>query len=96
VIEFHRLARNELREAAHWYRLRSPQVAERFVAQVERAVERIANDPDSHPLIGRSHRMVRVSRFPYLMVYQPVTADRIVITAVAHTSRRPGYWRNRR
>jgi plasmid stabilization system protein ParE len=95
VIEFHQLARNELREAVKWYRDHAPQVAERLVAQVDRAVERIASDPESHPVIGRIHRYVRVSRFPYLLVFHISDSETVVVTAVAHTSRRPGYWKRR-
>jgi plasmid stabilization system protein ParE len=95
VIEFHQLARSELREAVLWYRERSPAVAERFVDQVNHAVERIEHDPESHPVIGRNHRYVRVSRFPYLLVFRMTDTDAVLITAVAHTSRRSGYWRHR-
>ena len=61
MIKFHELAREEVREATEWYRERSLQVATRFVAQGERAVERIAADPESYPPITDSHRYVPVS-----------------------------------
>jgi len=35
-----------------------------------------------------------VKRHPYLVVYA-ILSDQLVIIAVAHTSKRPGYWRRR-
>ncbi|WP_407936397.1 hypothetical protein [Limnochorda pilosa] len=39
-------------------------------------------------------RRVLVRGFPYQVVYH-LRPDEIVIVAVAHLKRRPGYWRNR-
>ena len=95
MTEFHELASDELRSAVHWYRSRAPEVSERFLAAVDRTIERIEADPESYPLIGRKHRYLRVSRFPYLLVYD-IRPDHIIrIIAVAHTSRRSGYWQQR-
>ncbi len=35
-----------------------------------------------------------MKRFPFLIVYALFT-DRLVVIAVAHTRREPGYWRER-
>jgi toxin ParE1/3/4 len=35
-----------------------------------------------------------LNRFPYTVLYR-VKNDEIFVTAVAHHSRRPGYWRRR-
>jgi len=35
-----------------------------------------------------------VRRFPFLIVYA-MLGDQLVVIAVAHTSRKPGYWRER-
>lgn len=42
---------------------------------------------------GRTRRVL-VRRFPYQIVYK-VVADEIVIIAIAHLKRRPGYWKTR-
>ena len=46
----------EARAAAQWYRERSPLAADAFLAELDRAVERIAENPerDSVPGIGNS------------------------------------------
>lgn len=95
VIEFHPQARAELREATIWYGERSSQVAARFVEQVTGAVDRIAVDPDSHPKIGRGYHYVRVSRFPYLLVFRVTESANVIVTAVAHTSRQSDFWQKR-
>jgi hypothetical protein len=35
-----------------------------------------------------------VRRHPYLVVYA-VLPDQLVVLAIAHTSKKPGYWRER-
>jgi toxin ParE1/3/4 len=39
-------------------------------------------------------RRVIIKNFPFSIVYRPA-ADGIVVFAVAHHARLPGYWRNR-
>lgn len=93
---FHRLAAREYRLARDWYRTRSVEVAQRFVLAVDRATQRIATDADALPVLLGAYRYVRVARFPYVLVFRWMDADGIMVVAVAHTSRRPAYWRRRR
>jgi toxin ParE1/3/4 len=93
---FHRLAAREYRAAKDWYRERSVDVAQRFVTAVERAADRIAADAEVLPVLTGTYRYVRVARFPYVLVSRRVESDVVMVLAVAHTSRRPGYWRRRR
>ena len=92
---FHRLAAREYRSARDWYAEHSPNVAEQFQIAVDRAVERIGAEPDALPRLGINYRRVRVSRFPYVLVFRGLTPKTVMVVAVAHTSRRPGYWRRR-
>lgn len=60
--------------------------------RIARWSEAGAPDPDS-----RTDRVVRrmpVRRFPYRVVWV-ITDDEIYVVAIAHTHRRPGYWRHR-
>src|SRR5436309_10058120 len=95
-VGFHRLAAQELVSARRAYARHSIRAAERFESEVEVAVQRIT----SAPLLGSPydvhHRWVRLRRFPYLVCYRILDADHILIVAVAHARRRPGYWRRRR
>ncbi len=96
AVSFHRLAAEELRKAHKWYASRDPGVATRFQEAVDHAVTRICNDPDAQPVILKHFRGVRVRRFPYRLIFEQADAHRVLIIAVAHTSRRPHYWRRRK
>jgi plasmid stabilization system protein ParE len=93
---FHRLAAREFRAARDWYAARSPDVAERFRMAVDRAVDRIEANAGALPVFVRAYRWVRISRFPYVLIFQLHSPGVVMIVAVAHTSRRPGYWRRRK
>ncbi|MCL4678152.1 MAG: type II toxin-antitoxin system RelE/ParE family toxin [Alphaproteobacteria bacterium] len=95
IVVFHRLAAREYRESREWYAARSPSVAERFRISVDGAVARVAEEGERLPVLSGPYRWVRVRRFPYLLVFRRRTSNQIMIVAVAHTSRRPGYWRRR-
>lgn len=94
-VSFHRLAQAEAQAAEAWYAVRSHAAAERFRRAVEEAAARCAANPDVGTLIGSRFRAVRVWRFPYVLVHHRLDVDEVQVVAVAHTSRRPGYWRRR-
>ena len=93
---FHRLAAGELRRAHAWYATRDPGVAARFQQAVDDAVTRICDDPEGQAVVLKHFRWVRVRRFPYRLIFEQADENRILIIAVAHTSRRPRYWRGRK
>lgn len=96
TLVFHRLAAREYRAARRWYADRSPEAAASFQIAVDQALGRIPSQGDLLPRLGRVYRWVRVRRFPYVLVFREQSPDCIMVMAVAHTSRRPGYWRSRR
>jgi plasmid stabilization system protein ParE len=93
-ISFHPEASEDYREAANWYRERSPEAADRFEAEVERVLEFIALNPEMYPPYDAVHRFATLRRFPYSLVFQ-ASAETAYIVAVAHAHRRPEYWRDR-
>ncbi|HEX6984686.1 MAG TPA: type II toxin-antitoxin system RelE/ParE family toxin [Planctomycetaceae bacterium] len=95
AVQFHRLAATELRSAVAWYRERDAALADRFLTGVNAAVERIEHDPDSLPIERRHFRRCRVQRFPYRLIFERHDDGTILIVALAHNRRRPGYWRRR-
>lgn len=94
-VSFNRLAIKDFREARDYYAERSPETSTRFIAKLDAAIERIIRNPDSLPAVSGKYRWVRVEKFPYCLIYYQRTDIDIRIVAVAHTSRRPGYWRRR-
>lgn len=88
----------ELTEAIRWYELQRPGLGAEFLDSVDDILKSIEQNPDiGSPLPsvarGRLRRRL-VRRFPYLVVYE-VTEDEILIIALAHTRRRPDYWKGR-
>ena len=97
AVVFHRLASRELSAATAWYSERSVDTQVRFRRSILHAVDRIASDPLAHPNIASGpYRYVRVRQFPYVLIYRMRTDGVAFVVAVAHTSRRPEYWRRRK
>ncbi len=96
-IRFFPQAREELEAAAAWYDERRPGLGVELVAEIDEAVGQISDYPEGWPLWrdDRPYRKRLLSRFPYVLFFVVVDADEIEIVAVAHSSRRPGYWLER-
>lgn len=94
-LEFHPAVGDEISEAVSWYSQRSEKAADAFMVALDDALEKIASDPERAAVYMHGRRAVRVGQFPYLVVYGK-HGSIIRVSAVAHTSRRPGYWKYRR
>jgi len=94
-LQFHPEAEEELAEALGWYASRSEVAAQAFALEIDHAINRILEAPLRYPVGRRGERKFVLDRFPYTVLYR-IRFDQIFITAVAHQSRRPGYWRHRR
>ena len=91
----HPEVRREYRAAVEWYRRRSPEAARRFVAEVDRVMAEIAAHPQRFGWHDDEFREAVTRRFPYVVVYRIEPAGDVLVTAVAHASREPGYWQDR-
>jgi toxin ParE1/3/4 len=87
-------ALDELNEAIAWYNQQRPGLGDEFADEVDKTIARILNDPTSWARISRNARRCRTNRFPYGIIYT-VEEDEVLIIAVMHLSRRPGYWKGR-
>ena len=91
-VGFHPAADVELRAAAAYYESRVAGLGEELIAELERLRSLIGK----YPALGRRydtvHRRVFLRRFPFALIYR-VGASQVTIVAIAHTKRRPGYWR---
>jgi mRNA-degrading endonuclease RelE of RelBE toxin-antitoxin system len=65
-----------------------------FLIEVLSAADRIARFPEAWHALSEGVRRCRLSRFPYGLIYTIDNGD-ILVLAVAHLHRRPGYWRDR-
>lgn len=91
----HPEARDEARAATNWYRARSQDAALDFARTVRAGVQSIREQPAACACWQDSDARRKVlSRFPYSIFYV-VENDTVIVVAIAHHTRRPGYWRPR-
>jgi toxin ParE1/3/4 len=91
----HPEARRDLRDAAQFYADRADNaLAQTFLAEFERAIGVLLRHPElgAATLGGRRRHVMR--RFPYAIIYAALD-DELLVLAVAHHSRSPGYWQDR-
>ena len=93
-LEFHPEAELELIESAVYYEKQVPGLGERFESEIRYATDLLLDQPEIGPLVDPNLRKFILTRFPFTLYYS-VTADVLRIEAVAHQSRRPGYWKSR-
>lgn len=94
-VAFDSEAAEELAAAAEWYEAQAGLGAD-FLGEALRAVAVVSENPTAWPVVIRKRnvRKFLLARFPYAVYYVPREKE-ILVLAVAHGSRRPGYWRHR-
>ena len=92
-IHFDVSASREYLRARRWYAARAGEsIASGFVEELDRVLMRLANSPTSGTEFRQKYRWLRLRRFPYLVYYRIASEQTVVVLAVAHARRRPGYW----
>ena len=92
---FHPEAQEEFLAAIDYYEGCSPGLGIDFAAEVRSTIESIINFPNAWPALEGDLRRSLIRRFPYGVVYTG-EGDTILILAVMHLHRDPGYWKHRR
>jgi plasmid stabilization system protein ParE len=88
-------ARQDFDESYAWYHSQSERAAERFDLFIHNAIEKLCHSPNLGIRLDDEHRFYRIKRsFPFYLVYR-TEPTKIVVVAIAHNSREPGYWRGR-
>jgi toxin ParE1/3/4 len=95
AIEFHDEAGAEYDAAFDWYLHRSPDAAFKFDAEVVRALTLIGQAPKRWARGSSNTHRFLLRQFPFVLIYREWAAAGLQIVAVAHCSRRPGYWKQR-
>jgi plasmid stabilization system protein ParE len=96
---YHPAAERELDEAIEHDEAELPGRGLRLEELVARVVLRLRRFPVSAPIwpgLDSAHevRRAKVRKHPFLVVYM-VQPDQLIILAVAHTKKKPGYWASR-
>lgn len=95
-ISFNAEALSEVEEATRWYRENGGAVPARaFAQELRRVVELAAGQPGIGAPGQRGTTKLYFKRFPYTLIFR-IQDSSIRVIAIAHQSRRPAYWAERR
>lgn len=92
---FHPAALAEYAAAVQYYAEQRREVAQAFITAVETAVDQMQAAPNRYPKISEDVRRCMTRQFPDGILYT-IESDYILILAVMHCSRQPGYWQSRK
>ncbi len=87
-------AKDELTAGVSFYDSEYPGLGQEFAIEVRRLCRLIAGSPVAGIELRPGVRRRILRRFPYSILYTSNTGD-VLILAVAHQSRQPGYWIHR-
>ena len=95
-----RRAKAEVRSAARWYERQRTGLGREFIAEVDHALTRVAENLFQYEVLHREARRGIVRRFPYGVFYR-IEKDKnkdkneVVVFCVIHLHRDPGSWKKR-
>jgi toxin ParE1/3/4 len=97
VVKLHPEARIELQASVSFYRERAGEPwASRFKERVAEGLKAIAANPERYPPVPDMPgvQKFRLKQFPFSLLYIN-RGDSLWVVAIAHGSRKPGYWKQR-
>jgi toxin ParE1/3/4 len=87
-------AEEELRAAAEFYEAEQAGLGKALIQEVRRACRFIAEQPSAARIERNDIRVRTIARFPYRIYYR-ARPEEILVVAIGHRRRQPGYWRER-
>ena len=87
-------AAEEMIEAALYYQSQAFGLGMDYLSEVDHAVHSIETSPHTWPIIHGDLRRRLIRRFPYGVLYR-IEPEEILIVAIAHLRKKPGYWKKR-
>jgi plasmid stabilization system protein ParE len=97
AVKLHPGAEADLKESVDFYRAAAGEkLVSRFKQCVADGVETIAANPNRGAMLPDmiGVRRLRIKVFPFSLIFIE-RADAVWVVAVAHRSRKPGYWKHR-
>jgi plasmid stabilization system protein ParE len=87
-------AEQDFTAAFLWYEEQSVGLGRRLMARVDDLLARIAETPLQFPEIASGYRRALLQRFPY-GIYFSCACDEVLVHAILHLHRDPGFWQDR-
>lgn len=84
----------EIAEAADYLDQETPGLGDEFIEEVQRTIGRLRLNPYVGPKIESRVHKIRLRRFSYDLIYL-IPPSSVIVVAVVHHRRDPGYWGNR-
>ncbi len=94
IIEFLEAAELEFVAAALWYESKEAGLGKRLRTEVAHVLDRIVEDPLLWRERPGGYRRVNCPVFPFYIAFC-IRKNKIIVAAVAHERRKPGYWKLR-
>ncbi|MCH7398347.1 type II toxin-antitoxin system RelE/ParE family toxin [Belliella sp. DSM 107340] len=91
IIRFLSPAKVELDESYAYYESQQFGLGEVFLKEVMLTINRIKENPSAWSNISKRTRRCLLNKFPYGVIYQ-IRDEEILVLAIAHLQRKPGYW----
>ncbi|MFN0249663.1 MAG: type II toxin-antitoxin system RelE/ParE family toxin [Kofleriaceae bacterium] len=96
IVRIHRLAIEETDREVDYYESRQAGLGDELEDEIDAVLALIARFPKAAPQwkARTDRRVATLDRFPFTLPYQ-ISDTEIVVLALAHMRRRPGYWSRR-
>jgi len=95
TLYFHPEAQEELLYSVEFYENKAEDLGAEFLDEIEQTLELIKSFPELGSPITTDDRRMLVGRFPFAIIYSVQDND-IIIYALMHLRRKPGYWKHRK
>lgn len=89
-----RRRRTSTKAPSSGYEQRQQGLGRRFFDAIETAIDDAAEHPLRHPILEQDVRRRLLRVFPYSVLYV-AERDHVLVLALMHNHREPGYWRSR-
>ena len=88
TLEIQQEALIELQLAYKWYQEQRVGLGEELIEEIENSLVSIGADPERYGYVRESnfYRRIRVSRFPYMIVYE-IEGSVVIVNSVVHFKR---------
>ena len=93
-VVFHPATFEELLYARSWYESQAQGLGERFLEEIERAIDAVQQNPTTWAAYSQGTRRFLVHRFPFAIVYK-YEEQLVTVVAIVHLKRKPDYWQHR-
>ena len=89
-------AEEEMNAYAQYYNQQASGLGLEFLLEIEKSLQLIEKNPERWPYYEENIHKYNTRRFPFSLYYVfEKDLDKIIIIAVAHQKRKPGYWKQR-